>query len=105
VDERAPPARHRGADVELVPERARVERIATEQHLPQPAIHRVHARRLDARARDPRIEVRLADPDDALVGDDLDDDRVLRRARRARVVRGVEEDVRADVDDPHYTRL
>jgi hypothetical protein len=43
----------------------------------------VCTRRLVARARDPRVEIGLADPDDPFVGDDLDDDRVLGRARRA----------------------
>ena len=84
VHQRAAPAAHAGADVELLPDRLDVGRVTADQERPQPAIHRVGARRLDARAGDPGVQVGLADPGDALVGLDLDHDGVLRRARGAR---------------------
>ena len=103
VDAAAPPAGHRGADVEVFPDRLRVERVAADQLLLEPAVHGVRRRRLDERARHPGVQIGFADPDEALVGDHLDDDRVLRRARRAGVVARIEQHVRSDVDDLHVT--
>ena len=107
VHQRAPAPGHAGADVQLLPDRLDVGRVAADQQRPQPPVHRVRARRLDARAGDPRVQIGLADPGQALVGLDLDDDRVLRRAGRPHVVAGVEQHVRADVGDAHrrQTRL
>ena len=101
VDAAAPPAGHRGADVEVFPDRLRVERVAADQLLLEPAVHGVRRRRLDERARHPGVQIGFADPDEALVGDHLDDDRVLRRARRVGVIPRIEQDVRSDVDDLH----
>ena len=99
VDDRAAAAGHRRADVQVLPDRRGVERVAAEQHLPQPPIHRVRPGGLDAGAGDPGVQVGLADPDEPLVGLDLDDDRVLRRARGVDVEARIEQNVRADVDD------
>jgi hypothetical protein len=59
----------------------------------------VHPGRFDARARDPRVQVGLSDADDAVARLDLDDDRVLSRARRVVLEPGVEQDMAGDAGD------
>ena len=58
---------------------------------------------LDAGTRDPRVEICLADADDALVRHDLDDNRVLSGARGLNVEAGGKQNVSPDVDDLHVT--
>jgi hypothetical protein len=101
MNERSAPAGHRSAHVELFPERRRVECVAADEESPEASVRRVRPRRLDTCARDPGVEVGLADSDNALVGLDLDEDGVLRRARGVRVVARIEQHVRTDIDDPH----
>ena len=101
VHDRAAAAGHRGADVELVPDRHRVERVEPDQRLRQAEIHRVRAGRLDAGARHPGVEVGLADAADALVGVHLDDDVVLVAAGRVALVGRIEQDVAVDARDLH----
>jgi hypothetical protein len=96
VDHRAAPAVHRRADVQPLPDRLDVERVGADQQLAQAEAHVVGPRRLDARARDPRVQIGLADSRDALVGVDLDDDVVLRRARGGGVERRLDQDVAVD---------
>ena len=82
-----------------------VERVRADQHLPQPKPHVVRARRLDASAGDPRVDVRLPDAGQPLIGVDLDDDVVLRRARGSRVVGRLYEYVAVDGGDPQWASL
>ena len=94
-------ARHGGADIEPVPDRHRIERIEPDQRFRQAEIHRVGAGSLDAGARDPGVEVGLADAADSFVGVHLDDDVVLIAARGVPFVGGIEQDVAVDPRDPH----
>src|SRR5439155_1370088 len=95
------PAVHRRPDVELLPYLWRVQRILAYEHLPQRETHVVGGGRLQARARDPGIQIRLTDPRDALVGVDFDDKVVLRGAGRVFFDVRHQEHVALDRGDAH----
>jgi hypothetical protein len=59
----------------------------------------MRAGREDAGLRHPGIDVGLADPDEAFVGAELDDEIVIRRARGRRIVGSREEYVAGDRRD------
>ena len=101
VDERTASPGHGRADVQLVPAGLRVGRIHPDHELTEASIHRVGPGRLDARPGDPGVQVGLADAGETLVRLELDDDRVLVRARRLGVVARVEQDVAGDARDLH----
>jgi hypothetical protein len=105
VDPGAAPAGHGRAHVEPLPQPLHVQGVRADQHLAQPQRHRVRARRLDAGACDHGVEVGLADPADAVVGDDLDHDRVLRRTGRGAVAIGVDQDMAVDIGDAHWSPI
>ena len=101
VHARAAAAGHGRTDVEALPHRRRIEWILPDHHRAEAPIHGVRAGGLDQRPGHPRVQVCLADPDDPFVGVHLDDDRVLRRARRVRLEVGIEQNVAVDSRDPH----
>ncbi len=101
VDHGAPPPVHGRADVEPLPQALDVEGVGADQDLAHADAHGVRAARVDAGAGDPRVDVALADPADALVGVDLDDDVVLRGRRGADVDVGLQQDMAIDPRDPH----
>ena len=71
--------------VHPLPEALDVERVLADQHVAQAHGDRVRARRLDERLHELRGGVDLADPRDALVGVDPDDEVVLAAVRDALV--------------------
>ena len=77
VDRDPAPAEVDEAAVHLVPQPLDVQRVLADQHVAQAHRDRVRARRLHERLHELGRRVDLADPGDALVGVDPDDEIVL----------------------------
>ena len=101
TDQGPAPAGHLRAGVEPLPDRLGLHRIGAQEHLLQAQAHAVRAAGADTLPRDPRIRVRLADPDDSFVGMHLDDQVVLRRGARPGIVIRDQQDVQVDPGDLH----
>ena len=104
TDERPAPPGHLRAAIEVFPDRFGLHRVGAQEHLLQPPAHAVGAAGPDTFPGDPGIGIRLADPDEALVGPHLHDQVVLRGGARRRVVVGSQEDVEVETGDLHLSR-
>src|SRR5690606_22761728 len=92
---------HRAPRVEFLPNPLRLPRIFANEHLLEAHSHRMRARRLDGRTRDPRVHVRLADPRDSLVSVHHHHDVVLCGRSRIGAKVGNQQYVAFDVGDFH----
>ena len=101
MDRDAAPAEVDEAAVHLVPEPLDVERVLADQRVAQARRDRVRARRLDERPHELGRRVDLADPRDALVGVDADDEVVLAAVGDAVVHDRLAQDDGLDVGDLH----
>ena len=99
MDHHAAPPVHGGAEIELLPQRPDLEGIGAHQHFADGEPHGVGAGRLDAGLGHPGIGVAFADPGDALIRMDGDDQAVLGGRGEARVVVGGQQDVAIDAGD------
>ena len=90
--------------VQVVPDRLDVERIAPDQQLGETLRDGVRRRHLDRRPRDCRSGVALADPVEALVGLDADEERILRPVC-TELDLGKPKDDRLDAGDAHVAPL
>src|SRR5215207_3279934 len=85
-----------------LPERLDLERVVTEQEITQSLANRVRERSIEYRLQDGRNRVPFADALDTLVGQNTDNESVLRTVADLTSIRNPEDD-RFDIGNAHRT--